>query len=194
MRRPVMPALLVSVAFAVTASAASAPPALRVSPTPQAVPVVKHFAVKRPAPRRVAMRHVPHKPVPHGISVPMDEVRVVQFSQQISTVYVGNPAIADVSMIDSRHAFVLGKGFGGTNLVALDAEGKQVVNEPIGVSAPTGGVVTLQRGPAQVTYACAGSRCESSPMPGDDKDSYETRMGQLEKHQDLGVKAASEGH
>jgi hypothetical protein len=128
-----------------------------------------------------------------GIAVPMDEVRVVAFSKQVSTVFVGNPMIADVSMIDSRHAFVLGKAFGATNLVALDADGKQVVNDPVTILGRRGSTVTLQRGPMQMTFACAHSRCESAPVPGDDKDSYDTRIGQMERRQDFGVKAAAAG-
>jgi len=149
----------------------------------------KHASVKHLPAKRVAAHHVAH-----GISVPLDEVRIVQFSTPVSVVYVGNPTIADVTMIDSHHAFVLGKGFGSTNLVALDAEGKQAVNDPVSVSSRVGSVVTLQRGPGQVTYACAGFRCETSPTPGDDKDSFEARTGQLEKHQEMSLKAASEAH
>lgn len=138
--------------------------------------VVRHFAVRRGSP---------------SIAVPLDEVRVVAFSQPISTIYVGNPMIADVSMIDARHAFILGKGFGLTNIVALNADGKQVVNDPVNVFGHSGSTVILHRGAAQTTYACAGARCESAPMPGDDKDAFSTRMDQMNAHQDAGVKAAS---
>jgi hypothetical protein len=123
----------------------------------------------------------------------MDEVRVVAFSQPIAVVYVGNPMIADVSMIDSRHAFVLGKGFGATNLVALDADGKQVINDPINVFGHTGNTVVLHRGTQQATLTCGNARCEAAPTPGDDKDSFSARMEQLEKHQDAGAKAAGTG-
>jgi Flp pilus assembly secretin CpaC len=201
--------LLVSAAFVAATAASGATPALRAaSPQPTAAkpvaavvpkpvvvatakPVVTHRAVVRVARKRVVYRHVAQ---PHGISVPMDEVRVVQFSSPVSTVYVGNPSIADVSMIDNRHAFVLGKGFGGTNMVALDADGKQIVNDAISVYARAGSTVTLMRGANKTTLACGGARCENSPMPGDDKDTYDIRMGQIEKHQDMNVKAASEGH
>lgn len=124
----------------------------------------------------------------------MDEVRVVAFSQPISTVYVGNPMIADVSMIDSKHAFVLGKSFGATNMVALNADGKQIVNDSVTVYGHNGNTVILHRGTSQATYACAGARCESAPMPGDDKESFSSRMEQVTTHQDAGVKAASAGH
>ena len=105
--------------------------------------------------------------------------------------YVGNPMIADVSMINSRHAFVLGKGFGTTNIVALNADGKQVVDDPVNVFGHSGSMVVLHRGAAQTTYACAGARCETAPTPGDDKDAFATRMDQMNAHQDAGVKAAS---
>lgn len=140
---------------------------------------------------RAARRRVAVRKVAPSISVPLDEVRVVAFSQPIATVYVGNPMIADVSMIDSKHAFVLGKGFGATNIVALDADGKQVVNDSVTVFGHTGSMVVLHRGAAQVTYACAGARCESAPTPGDDKDSFAARLDQVEKRQDDGVKAAA---
>lgn len=139
----------------------------------------------------------PHHPVvhhvsaSHGLSVPMDEVRMVAFVRPVATVYVGNPMIADVNVVDARHVFVLGKTFGATNIIALDADGKEVANDPLTVYERSGNVVTLHRGGSQTTFACAGSRCESSPVPGDAKDPYDTTMGQVEKHQDMGVKAAS---
>ena len=66
-----------------------------------------------------------------GVSVAMDEVRTITFPKTVSTIYVGNPAVADINMIDSRHAFILGKGYGNTNMVALDKDGKQVSNTHI---------------------------------------------------------------
>jgi len=136
---------------------------------------------------------VAHKFAPPAISVPLDEVRVVAFSHPVATVYVGNPMIADVSMIDSRHAFVLGKGFGGTNIVALDTNGKQVVNEHISVFGHVASTVIVHRGTAQATYNCASARCEAAPTPGDDKETYDSRMSQMLSRQEAGVKAAGEG-
>src|SRR5438105_4943115 len=40
------------------------------------------------------------------ISVSLDEVQTVSFPRPVTTVNVGNPAIADITMIDARHAFV----------------------------------------------------------------------------------------
>jgi Flp pilus assembly secretin CpaC len=163
----------------------------------EAMPVKVAVHVTAPV-RKVALVVKPRKHVvahhyATAISVPLDEVRVVAFSQPIATVYVGNPAIADVSMIDGRHAFVLGKGFGATNVVALDADGKQIVNQSVTVFGHTGNTVILHRGTAQATLNCAHARCEIAPMPGDDKDTFANRMEQLSAHQDAGVKAATAG-
>jgi hypothetical protein len=143
---------------------------------------------------KAVRRHIAVRTSSPSIALPIDEVRVVAFSQPVSTIYVGNPMIADVSMIDSKHAFVLGKSFGATNIVALNVDGKQVVNDSVSVYGHSGNTVILHRGTAQATYACTGVRCETAPMPGDDKDSFSNHMEQVASHQDAGMKAASTSH
>lgn len=128
-----------------------------------------------------------------GVSVPMDEVRVLAFPQPVATVYVGNPTIADVTVIDSKHVFVLGKSFGTTNLIALNADNKPVVNEHVTVFGRTASTVVLQRGHAQVTYACTSGACQPSPVPGDDATAFSTAVGEIAAHQELGTKAAGVG-
>lgn len=124
------------------------------------------------------------------LSVPMDEVRMVTFVRPVSTVYIGNPLIADITVIDSRHVFVLGKGFGATNLIALDANGHEIANSPLTVYRRKENIVTLNRGGKQETYACAASRCESAPLPGDDASVYSS-VDQMAKHEQTSEKAAS---
>lgn len=124
------------------------------------------------------------------ISVPIDQSRVVTFDKPVSTVFVGNPSMGDVTMIDSRHAFVLGKAFGVTNLIALDARGNVVSNDPFTVYGHTANVVTLNRGSNQFTYACAGKRCEAAPVPGDDQPYYSPVMGENQQRQEMGQKSA----
>jgi hypothetical protein len=130
-----------------------------------------------------------------AMSVPLDEVRVVSFAKPVSVLYVGNPVIADVMIIDNRHAFVQGKAFGSTNVVALDSAGHSVANQQIVVAGKAGGssTVTLQRGSQQMTYACAGNRCQPAPQPGDSKDAFEAATDQISKYQGLLSKAGSSG-
>jgi hypothetical protein len=126
-----------------------------------------------------------------GVSVLMDEVRIVTFPRPIATVFVGNPMIADATVIDQYHAFVLGKTFGVTNLIALGPQSQTVANQQITVANRSGGVVTLNKGGAQYNYSCTVAHCESGPRPGDQKTYFDETEDSISKHQDQSVKAAS---
>ena len=127
------------------------------------------------------------------LSVGLDEVQTVTFAKPVSTVYVGNPAIADINMIDSRHAFILGKGYGSTNIVALNPQGTQISNTRVNVysSADQASTVVLNRGAARITYNCTSNHCDAAPQPGDGKDAFEAGNGQINTHQDVAKKAAT---
>jgi len=124
-----------------------------------------------------------------GVSVPMDEVRTVTFGRPVATVYVGNSVIADVNLVDNRHAFVLGKAFGTTNIIALDASGREISNTYVSVPETRGSTVTVFRGAGQVTMSCGGPRCNVSPIPGD--AGYKERLGDVESHHEFGNKTGS---
>ena len=125
------------------------------------------------------------------VSLALDEVRTLTFNTPVATVYVGNPTIADITMIDARHAFVQGKGYGRTNIVALNPDGKQVFASRVNVTgSDSAGTVTLNRGAQRVTYNCTGARCEPAPVPGDGKDA-EAIQGQITNHQNAARQAAA---
>lgn len=132
-----------------------------------------------------------HRVYAGGVAISMDEVRTITFPKPVATVYVGNPAIADINMIDSRHAFVLGKGFGSTNIVALDHEGDQVSNTYVSVLARQASTVTLQRGTGRLTYSCTASHCDATPEPGDDKAAFGDVNGQITSHEAAAKTAAT---
>ncbi|HKQ44441.1 MAG TPA: pilus assembly protein N-terminal domain-containing protein [Rhizomicrobium sp.] len=118
-----------------------------------------------------------------AVALALDEVHTLTFRSPVSTVYVGNPSIADVTMIDARHAFVQGKGYGRTNIMALNRDNVMVFNTHVTVTGSEGGgTVTLNRGAQRVTLNCAGGRCEPTPMPGDGKDA-DAVNGQMTAHQ-----------
>lgn len=125
------------------------------------------------------------------ITMPVDAVRVITFPVPVKTVYVGNPMIADVTVIDARHVFLQAKSLGATNVLALNNSGLQISNQRVAVFSDATDVVTLQRGPARTTLSCAGSRCEVQPTPGDDKAAYEV-AAQVTQHQ-AQLRAAATG-
>jgi hypothetical protein len=126
-----------------------------------------------------------------GVSIAMDEVRTITFPKPVATIYVGNPSIADINMIDSRHAFILGKGYGNTNLLALDHDGVQVSNTSISVMAREDSTVTLQKGANRITYSCTSSHCEATPQPGDSKDAFDVTSGEISAHETTAKTAAN---
>jgi hypothetical protein len=124
------------------------------------------------------------------IAVPMDEVRIVAFKQPISTVYMGNPTIADITTIDARHIFVLGKSFGETNMIALGRDGRPIANDHVTVFGKRMGAVTLNKGGKQYTYACTAAQCEPAPVAGDAPDFHSSIHTEVAAHSDALLKAA----
>ncbi len=96
--------------------------------------------------------------VPAGaadLKLEVNHSRLHTLGQAASTVIVGNPAIADVSVSNNNTLVVFGRSYGTTNLIALDAAGRQIANLDVNVTAMQGNVVTVNRGTGQFSYACA---------------------------------------
>ena len=84
-------------------------------------------------------------------------------------------------MIDPYHAFILGKTFGTTNLIALGPQSQTVANQQITVLNRGGGVVTLNKGAAQFSYTCTTVHCEASPLPGDQTQFFNDVNGSVQR-------------
>ena len=152
-------------------------------------PALAFTAPPHRAPQHYQVRHVVHSNP--GFTVAMDEARVITFPQPVATVFVGNPAIADITIIDSRHAYLLGKTFGVTNMIGLDLDRNTVLNRVVDVTNRASGAVTLNRGADTYNYACTESRCESGPRPGDPITYVNNTEDAANKHVESGLKAAA---
>lgn len=133
-----------------------------------------------------AHHHVAHarKVVHHasGLGVVIDQAKLIAFPQPVKTVFVGNPTIADVTMVDPQHAFLLGKTFGLTNMIALDSTGKQISNQQV-VVYNNGAAVTINRGGEQFDYMCTSAHCETAPRPGDPNAFVQNTEGAANSHE-----------
>ena len=110
--------------------------------------------------------------------VEMNKSKALHLQKPVATVMVGNPAVADISIESASLIYVMGKSYGRTNLVALDAEGKPVLDLNISVVSQTSSAVTLTRGAGQISYNCT-PRCERVPNVGDDASSFDTLVQQM---------------
>jgi hypothetical protein len=77
--------------------------------------------------------------------------------------------IADVTMLKNNNTMVItGKGFGHTNLIAIDAAGSLVEEQQIQV-LPSRGVLLLQSGSSRISYACDPTCMPTAQLGDDDK-------------------------
>lgn len=107
-----------------------------------------------------------------GMPIRIDQAARVVLSGTARDVIIGNPAVADVTVLDGRTLVVTGKGYGITNLMVVDGRGRTILDRQIIVSASDDGRITMYRGPDLYNYACA-PRCERTPMPGEKDTTYQ---------------------
>lgn len=125
-----------------------------------------------------------------SLRVTIDKNHVLRTDRPVETVIVGNPHIADVSAQSNQLMFVLGRTSGETNILGFDKEGNVVFDKDVIVVPHTTRTVTLHRGTATETFACA-PRCEVELHPGDDSAKYDAIQKASSSHADLASGAAS---
>jgi Flp pilus assembly secretin CpaC len=89
-----------------------------------------------------------------AISVNVDQAKLVKLPERVATIVIGNPLIADVTMQPGGIIIVTGKGYGATNVIAMDRRGDILVDRIIQVEGPTDQVVTIYRGIQRESYSC----------------------------------------
>src|ERR1700731_1559703 len=102
----------------------------------------------------VALSIAPHRVAAADLPVIMDEAKLIRLPDKVATIVIGNPMIADVSLQPGGIMVITGKGFGLTNLVALDRSGAVLLEKSIEVEGPRGELVVLYRGIERETYSC----------------------------------------
>ena len=102
-------------------------------------------------------------------TVELNKTEIVRLPGAASSIIVGNPKIADVTVQSSDLIFVVGRGFGETNLIILDAQGNTMMNADLQVvnTLPENGV-RLYNGSSRETYSCIPF-CGPSPVLGDER-------------------------
>ena len=93
-------------------------------------------------------------PDPDRIAVYVDQAKLVKLPAKVSTIVVGNPLIADVTLQSGGIVVVTGKGYGATNFIAMDRNGDVLVDRQIQVEGPTDQLVTVYRGVERESYSC----------------------------------------
>jgi hypothetical protein len=90
-----------------------------------------------------------------ALVVGIDQTTRLNIPGAAASVLVGNSAIADVTVIDSHTLYVLGRGYGATDIVVLDRDGRPLYTADLVVGSADSGRVSIYRGPARTDMACA---------------------------------------
>ena len=113
------------------------------------------------------------------MTITVDRARVVKLPAGAQTLVVGNPIIADVTLLRQNGTMIVtGKGYGETNLIALDGAGNPVAESLLRVVAGTN-VVLVQRGLERQSYACAPV-CQPTMKLGDDTTYFSNNATQIQ--------------
>lgn len=112
----------------------------------------------------------------HGLTVTMDQARIVRLPARVTTLVIGNPLIADATVQTGGLMVLTGKSIGSTNLIALDQRGEQLMSVQIRVRPQNDAVVQVYRGIERETYSCTPN-CERTIAIGDSKPFFDTALG-----------------
>lgn len=101
------------------------------------------------------------------VSVQVNMARILRIDAPASTVIIGNPGVADVTVQDPQTLVLTGKSYGQTNLIILDASGTPIADTMIRVTQDTRDIVTMYAGNRRQSFNCEPI-CQSVIMMGDD--------------------------
>jgi hypothetical protein len=101
------------------------------------------------------------------IVVTLDRARIIKLPQGTQTLIIGNPLVADVTMLKGNgNMVVTGRSYGSTNLISLDAAGNAIDETTVKVTGGEQSLVVL-RGMNQESYSC-NPRCAPTVALGDE--------------------------
>jgi hypothetical protein len=116
------------------------------------------------------------------IYVDLDYARILRLPEGAQTLVIGNPLIADVTMLkNNRLMVVTGKSFGATNLIILDNSGTQVGESTITV-VPANDKLVVMRGPHRESYWC-NPDCAPAVDLGDDRAYMNDTIASIKNHE-----------
>ena len=96
------------------------------------------------------------------LTINADQAEVMQLPDRVATIVIGNPLIADATLQSGGILVVTGKGYGATNLLAIDRAGRVLLSRTVQVLS----AVTVYKGVERESYSCAPN-CERRITLGD---------------------------
>lgn len=116
----------------------------------------------------LALGPVPSFAQSGALNIQVDRSQRVPLRGAVASVIVGNPLIADVTVVNNNTLYVTGKGYGVTEIVAVDAIGRTLFQNQVIVAGGQTGSVRVWRGAQATEMACASSCAPSVRSSGMD--------------------------
>ena len=116
-------------------------------------------------------------PTDEPVAVVVDQAKIIKLPEKVATIVVGNPLIADVTLQPGGMVVVTGKGYGATNMIAMDRAGGVLADRSIQVEGPSDKLVTVYRGTQRESYSCTPV-CQRRVTLGDGQDFFSQTLGQ----------------
>ena len=112
------------------------------------------------------------------LTVNIDEARIMKLPDRVATIVIGNPLIADATLQSGGILVITGKGYGTTNLMALDRTGRVITENTVQVRGPVrDNLVVVYKGVARESYSCT-PECAPRATLGDDTKYFTDILGQ----------------
>lgn len=96
----------------------------------------------------------------------------VALPDQAGSVVVGNPDIADVTVVDSRTVFIVARGVGNSGITITNRTGRTIYNAEVTVTSANEGAITVYKGLTPSLMVCTNvcvtqevSAATASPVP-----------------------------
>jgi Pilus formation protein N terminal region len=112
------------------------------------------------------------------IDIVLDQAKLLRMPDRISTIVIGNPLIADATLQAGGMMVITGKGYGMTNIIALDRTGNVLLEKSVEVRGPNVHAVVVYRGIERESLSCAPV-CERRVTLGDSGAIFDTIIGQI---------------
>lgn len=107
-----------------------------------------------------------------GLDVNWRQATVVKLAKPATSVIIGDPTVADVTLNDPNTMVVFGKTPGETNIIVLSGSQEMLFDWSLVVTPATEGHVTVldanaEKAPVEVLYSCGPERCVRVLSPSD---------------------------
>ena len=113
-----------------------------------------------------------------SLIINVDQAQLLNLPDRVATIVIGNPLIADATVQNGGILVVTGKGYGNTNLLALDRSGRVLMNRMVEVrGAGTSDIITVYKGIERESYSCAPN-CERRITLGDSPAFFNATLSQ----------------